>query len=93
MAKKRSTSVSAGIRSSLLKVGTTLEEQGKLHQALTPYLELVEFHAEGEEAAAAAERVLAIAEALRARGQYHVAMGVLDRLQEAHQAGQQEEEG
>jgi tetratricopeptide (TPR) repeat protein len=93
MAKKRLASISEGVRASLLKVGTTLEQQGKLHQALTPYLELVEFHPDGEEAENAAERVLAIAEALRAKGQYHVAMRVLDRLQEAHQAGQKEEEG
>jgi len=92
MAKRNPVSVPEAIRASLLRVGTTLEEQGKLHQALTPYLDLVGSHPDSEQAAVAAERVLAIAEVLRGEGHYHVSMMVLDRLQKAYQAAEKGEE-
>jgi len=77
--------IRAAIRTSLLKVGTDLQEQGKVHQALTPYLDLVASHGGTEQAAVAAERVLAISETLQAEGQYHVAMMVLARLERAYE--------
>jgi hypothetical protein len=85
MAKHGPVSVTEAVSASLLKLGSTLETQGKIHQALTPYLRLVEQYAGSQEAPLAIERVLAIVENLREKGQYHVAMTVCDRLEAAHQ--------
>jgi hypothetical protein len=79
--------IQEAIRSSLLRVAADLQEQGKLHQALTPYLDLVASHPGSDQAAIAAERVLAIAETLQAERQYHVAMMVLARLERAYEGG------
>jgi TolA-binding protein len=84
-------SVPGAISASLLKVGTTLEGQGKIHQALPPYLKLVERYSDCPEAEMAAERVLAIADLLRNTGHHHVAITVLDRLERAYEAGRIEE--
>jgi TolA-binding protein len=83
--------VPEAISASLLKVGTALEEQGKIHQALPPYLKLVEHYSDCPEAEVAAERVLAIADLLRNTGHHHVALTVLDRLEMAYHAGREEE--
>ncbi len=84
--------VTEAISASLLKVGTTLETQGKIHQALTPYLKLIGHYPDSSEAPIAVERVLSITESLRNAGHYHVVMAVLDRLERAFQTGQQEVE-
>lgn len=89
VARAKQVSIPEAIRASLLTVGTTLQEQGKLHQALTPYLGLVASHPGSDQAMVAAERALEIAETLRAEGQHHVAMMVLERLRDAHEAAEQ----
>jgi len=83
-AKVKPVSIPEAIRASLLTVAVTLQEQGKLHQALTPYLDLVVLHPGSDQAMVAAERALEIAEMLRSEGQHHVAMMVLERLQDAY---------
>jgi TolA-binding protein len=87
MAKQRRGSVPEAISASLLSLGTTLDEQGKVHQALTPYLKIIKHYPDSQEAPVAIDRVLAIAEGFRKRGQHHVAMRVLDRLEAAHSFG------
>jgi len=85
MAKQKQESVPEAISTSLLRVASALDEQGKVHQALTPYLKLIERYPNSQEAAAATERLLAIAEDMRKMGQHHMAMTVLDRLETARQ--------
>jgi hypothetical protein len=85
MAKKGQGSVPEAVSASLLRVASALDEQGKVHQALTPYLKLIELYPNSQEVSVAIERVLAIAEDLRKTGQPHMAMTVLDRLEAAHQ--------
>jgi hypothetical protein len=84
--------VREAISASLLKVGTSLEEQGKIHQSLDPYLDLVENYSDSLEAKVAAERVLAIADLMRKSGHQHVAITILHRLEIAYEAGEQEKE-
>jgi len=85
MAKQKQESVPEAISASLLRVASALDEQGKVHQALTPYLKLIEHYPNSQEASVANERLLAIAEDMRKRGQHHMAMTVLDRLETARQ--------
>jgi TolA-binding protein len=92
MAKRKQESVPEAINASLLRVASALEEEGKVHQALTPYLKLIERYPDSQEASVATERVLAIAEEMRKRGQHHMAMSVFDRLETAHLLGSHQEE-
>jgi len=85
MAKQKTGSVPEAISASLLRVANALDEQGKVHQALTPYLKLIERYPNSPEASVATERVLAIAEDMRKMGQHHIAMSVFDRLEAASQ--------
>ena len=81
---QRTGSVPEAISASLLRVGISLEECGMTHQALTPYLKLMERYPNSQESPMAVGKVLAIAEGLRQRGQPHAAMTVLDRLEAAY---------
>ena len=85
MAKQRPGSVQRAIGASLLSLAKSLDEEGKLHQALDLYFKVVERYSDSQEATAAAQRVLSIAEDLREKGKHHTAMTVLDRLEAAHQ--------
>jgi TolA-binding protein len=85
MPKQKTTTVHGAISASLLTLATTLEEQGKVHQALAPYLKIIEHYPDTPEVPAAVEKVMAIADGMRKRGQFHVAMRVYDRLEEATQ--------
>jgi TolA-binding protein len=85
MAKRKQESVPEAISASLLRMGTNLDGQGMVHQALTPYLRIIERYPDSQEAPVATERVLAIAEEMRRKGQHHMAMAVFDRLEAAHQ--------
>jgi len=85
MPKQKPTTVHEAISASLLTLAMTLEEQGKVHQALTPYLKIIEHYLDTPEVPAAVEKVLAIAEGMRKKGQFHVAMRVYDRLEAASQ--------
>lgn len=86
MAKQTRSSVPEAISASLLSLARSLEEQGKVHQSLDPYLKLVERYPGSQEAPLAAQRLLTIAEDFRKAGQHHMAMTVLDRLEAAHQS-------
>jgi TolA-binding protein len=85
VAKRKQGSLPEAISASLLRMGTALDEQGMIHQALTPYLKLIERYPDSQEAPVATERVLAIAEDMRKKGQHHMAMAVFDRLEAASQ--------
>jgi TolA-binding protein len=85
MPKQKPTTVHEAISASLLTLAMTLEEQGKVLQALSPYLKIIERYPDTPEVPAAVEKVLAIAEGMRKKGQFHVAMRVYDRLEAASQ--------
>ena len=76
-------SVHEAVSASLFQVALSLEKEGKVHQALTPYLKIIEEYQSTPEAAMSMEKVLAIADRLRQAGQFHVAMRVYDRLESA----------
>ena len=84
MAKREQMSVPDSISAELLKVARTLDGQAKVHQALSVYLDLIERYPQSVDAPGAIERVLAIAEDFRQKGQFHVAIRVLDRLEVSH---------
>jgi len=84
MAKQARDPVPAGISASLFQVGLDLHDQGKVHQSLTAFLKIIEQYPDSKEAPAAIDKVLNIADTLRKKGQYHVAMRVFDRLEAAH---------
>jgi hypothetical protein len=75
--------ISREASAALLRIGKTYREQGLLHHALTPYLKIVAYYPESEEAAAAVEGVVAIAQAFEEAQQRRMAMSVYDRLERA----------
>ena len=85
MQKQKSSSIHESISSSLLTLAMTLEKLGKVHQALSPYLKIIEKYPDTPEVPVAIEKILVIAEGMRQKGQYHVAMRVYDRLELASQ--------
>ena len=85
MPKQKVSTIHESVSSSLLTLAMTLEKLGKVHQALSPYLKIIEEYSDTAEVPAAIEKVLAIAEGMRQRGQFHVAMRVYDRLEAASQ--------
>jgi TolA-binding protein len=93
MPKQKQDYVPDAIRASLLNVGVALDKQGMVHQALTSYLKLIKQYPNTEEASVAAEKMLAIAEGMRTRGQPHIAMTVIDQLDTAIKAGGTEGKG
>jgi cytochrome c-type biogenesis protein CcmH/NrfG len=84
MARREQICVGDAVSTSLLKLAQTLDGQGKVHQALSAYLKLIERYPDSADVHGAINRVLVIAEDFRKKGQFHVAMRVLDRLEEAH---------
>jgi hypothetical protein len=78
-------SVHETVSTSLLSIAITLEKQGKVHQALSPYLKIIEQYPHTPEVRTAIEKVLAIADGMRQKGQFHVAMRVYERLESAAQ--------
>ena len=89
MTKKKSSVLSA-ITTSLFGLAKSLEEHGKTHQSLDPYLKLVAHYPDSEEAPLAAQRLLDIAENFRRAEQPHMAIRVLERLETAHNTAQNE---
>ncbi len=85
MPKQKPTTIHEAVSASLLTLAATLEEQGKVHQALTPYLKIIECYPGTPQAPTAVEKVMAIADGMRKKGQFHVAMRVYDRLEAASQ--------
>jgi TolA-binding protein len=90
MPKQKPTTLHESVSTSLLNLAITLEEQGKVHQALTPYLNIVEHYPDTPEMPLAVEKVLAIADRMRKKGQFHVAMRVYERLEAASQEENEE---
>lgn len=82
---KRASSVPEAISASLLGLAESLEQQGKVHQSLDPYLKLVERYPDSQEAPLAIQKLLAMTEDFRKAGQHHMALRVLERLEMAHQ--------
>ena len=87
MTKQSPLSIHEAISSSLFQVAMTLEHEGKVHQALTPYLKIIEQYPGTSQAPSAVEKVMAIADRMRQNGQCHVAMRVYDRLEKASEQG------
>ncbi len=83
MSKQKASTVHESVSTSLLSLAMTLEKLGKVHQALSPYLKIIEKYPDTPEVPLAIEKVLAIADGMRLRGQFHVAMRVYDRLESA----------
>jgi len=75
--------ISKAAITALSRVGKTYQEQGLLHQALSPYLKVVAYYPESKEAAAAVEGVAAIAKTFEEQEQRRVAESVFDRLEYA----------
>ena len=90
MTKQKPLSIHEAISASLFQVAMTLEHEGKVHQALTPYLKIIEEYPHTTQAPNAVEKVLSIADRLRQSGQCHVAMRVYDRLEKASEQGHEE---
>ena len=85
MPKQKACTVHESVSSSLFTLAMTLEKLGKVHQALSPYLKIIEEYPDTAEATTAIDKVLAIADGMRLRGQFHVALRVYDRLEVASQ--------
>ncbi len=83
MSKQKPIAVAEEISSTLYRLAKTLDDQGLVQQALTPYLRLIERFPTSQEAQAATARVIAIANGLTSAGRQRMAMTVLDRLDAA----------
>ena len=90
MPKQKLNTIHETVSTSLLSLAMTLEKLGKVHQALSPYLKIIEKYPDTVEVSIAIEKVLAIAERMRQKGQFHVAMRVYDRLEAASQVEHEE---
>jgi hypothetical protein len=75
--------ISGAASAALLRIGKFYEEEGWLHHALTPYLKIVAYYPESEEAEAAVDRLIAIAGIFEEKRQFHMAMSVYDRMERA----------
>jgi hypothetical protein len=75
--------ISQAASAALLRIGRIYEEEGWLHHALSPYLKIVAYYPESEEAEAAVDRLIAIAGIFEEERQFHMAMSVYDRMERA----------
>jgi len=83
MAGKILDSARSAASAGLLRIGMNYEEQGNINSAVRTYLKIVASYPDSEEAKVAAERVVAIADALENKGHFNWAMSLYDRLEEA----------
>lgn len=83
MTKQLRKTISTAAGAALLRIGGYFQEAGQLHQALTPYLKLLAYYPESEEAVIAVERLVTIAETFEEREQFRMAMSVYDRMEQA----------
>ena len=90
MQNKKTNTVHESVSSRLLVMANTLERMGKVHQALEPYLKIIEKYPDTPEVSTAIEKVLMIADDMRKVGQFHVAMRVYERLEKADEAKNEE---
>ena len=75
--------VNAVTRTSMLRMGQTWQSLGKLNQAEHTFLRIIEEHAGTKEAESAQRELLAIAAGFEAEGRLHLAIDILDRLEQA----------
>jgi len=75
--------ISQAASATLLRIGRIYEEQGWLHHALSPYLKIVAYYPESEEAPAAVDRLVAIASIFEEKRHFHMALSVYDRMERA----------
>jgi hypothetical protein len=75
--------ISQAASAALLRIGSFYEEEGWLHHALSPYLKIVAYYPESEEAPTAVDRLVAIAGLFEEKRQFHMALSVYDRMERA----------
>jgi TolA-binding protein len=81
--EKISAVIARAASAALLRIGKTYQEQGLLHQAVSPYLKVVAYYPESEAAPGAVDDLLTIARFFEEHEQRRVAMAVYDRLERA----------
>jgi hypothetical protein len=79
--------ISQAASAALLRIATEYSQQGLLHQALTPFLKIVAYYPDSEEAAAAVQGVIGIAQSFEEQDQKRIALSVYDRLERASRFG------
>jgi len=72
--------ITAATRASMLRMGKTWYQLGKLNQAVETFLRIVEEHPDTREAESAQSNLLEIAQGFEGEGRYHLALDILDRL-------------
>jgi len=77
------TTISQAASGALLRIGNAYHEQGLLHQALSPYLKILAYYPDSDEARAAAENLIAIASAFEEAQQHYMAVSIYDRIERA----------
>ena len=75
--------IAAAARTSMLRMGKTWHQLGKINQATATYLRVVREHAGTEEAEQARLALLKITQGFEVEGRYHLAIDILDRLSKA----------
>lgn len=75
--------VAAITRASMLRMGKTWQDLGKLNQAMDTYFRIILEHPNSEEAQNAQIALLEITRGFEGEGCFHLAIDILDRLNEA----------
>jgi hypothetical protein len=83
MTKQKPMSVVDEISATMYRSAKSLDDQGMVQQALVPYLKLIERFPDSQEAQAATERVIAIANGLSAVRRQRMAITILEKLDAA----------
>jgi len=76
-------SISQAASAALLRTGKTYHERRLLHQALSPYLKILAYYPESNEAPAAVDGLLAIAQVFEEAQQHRMAISVHERMERA----------
>jgi hypothetical protein len=83
VSEELSATISQAASAALLRIGKSYQEQGLPHQAASPYLKIVAYYPESEEAAVAVDGLVTIARIFEDQGHRRMAMSVYDRLERA----------
>lgn len=75
--------IAAATRASMLRMGTTWRQLGKINQAVDTYLRIIQEHPGTVEAETAKVELLEITHGFETTGRYHLAIDILDRLGKA----------
>lgn len=75
--------ISQAASASLLRIGNTYCEQGRLHQAISPYLKILAYYPDSDEAHAAVKGLLAIAQVFEEKQLHRTAISVYERMERA----------